>query len=128
MIATLHRITHIYLWKGIMRDVYQHVQECEVCQKNKVEIVASVGVLQSLLILGRVWEDRSMVFLEGHPPSIGKTIVLVVVDGLSNYAHFIPLKHFFSAEKVAQLLVKNVYKLHGLPQNIMSDRDTIFLS
>lgn len=69
-----------------------------------------------------------MDFLEGLPPSIGKTIVLVVVDRLSNYAQFIPLKHIFTAEKVAQLLVKNVYKLHGLPQNIMSDGDTIFLS
>lgn len=128
IIATLHRLKNVYYWRGIRKDVYKHVQECEIFQKNKVENVAYPGLLQPLPIPERVWQDISMDFIEKLPNSSGKTTILVVVDRLSKYAHFMALKHPFTAERVAQVFMENVYKLHGLPQTIVSDRDTIFLS
>jgi hypothetical protein len=52
----------------------------------------------------------------------------VVVDKFTKFAHFLPLHHPFSAVHVAEVFIDNVYKLHGLPQSIVSDRDKVFTS
>jgi hypothetical protein len=52
----------------------------------------------------------------------------VVVDKLTKYAHFIPLRHPYTAPKVAEIFVDNVYKLHGLPRVLVSDKDPVFTS
>jgi len=69
-----------------------------------------------------------MDFVEGLPKSDGYTMILVVVDRLTKFAHFLPLKHPYIAATIAQVFLDNIVKLHGLPNSIVSSRDTIFLS
>ena len=69
-----------------------------------------------------------MDFITDLPASHGKTVIWVVVDVFSKQAHFIPCSTILTASKLATLFLQHVYKLHGLPKRILSDRGSQFVS
>lgn len=69
-----------------------------------------------------------MDFVEGLPKSSGKDCILVVIDRLTKSGHFIALSHPFSTTTIAQVFLDNIYKLHGMPLTIVTDRDKLFTS
>jgi hypothetical protein len=69
-----------------------------------------------------------MDFITGLPKLGNKFFIMVVVDRLSKYAHFCALQHLFTASTVAQIFMDQVFKLHGMPHSIVSDRDPTFTS
>jgi transposase InsO family protein len=75
-----------------------------------------------------VWTDIALDFVEALPHVRGKSVILTVVDRFSKYCHFLPLSHPYSVESVAQVFFAEIVRLHGVPQSIMSDRDTVFTS
>jgi len=104
------------------------VAECDVCQHHKGETVKLPRTLRPLLIPASIWMDVSMDFITGLPKSGNKSIIMVVVDRLSKYAHFCALPHPFTPTLVAQAFMDQIFKLHGMPTSIVSDRDPTFTS
>ena len=86
------------------------------------------SLLQPLSIPTQIWLDISMGFIEGLPNSNGHYVIMVVVDRLSKYAHFIHLKHSYTTVTVAKAFVSNVVQFYGIPTSIVSDRDKVFTS
>jgi hypothetical protein len=76
-----------------------------VCQHNKGETIKSPGTLQLLLNPPAIWKDISMDFITGLPKSGNKSVIMVVVDRLSKYAHFCALQHPFTTSMVAQIFM-----------------------
>ena len=126
--VTKKKLSSLFYWKGVSRNIRNYIRSCDTCQRNKADLGAPAGLLQPLPIPGAIWVDVSIDFIEGLPKSRGKDTILVVVDRLSKYAHFLALAHPFTAAVVAQLYFEHIFKLHGLPKTIVSDRDKIFLS
>lgn len=69
-----------------------------------------------------------MDFIKALPKSDGHTVIMIVVDRLTKYAHFILVKHPDTALTIAHLFLDHIVKLHGMPSTIVTDRDTIFVS
>uniref|UniRef100_A0A2N9J200 Integrase catalytic domain-containing protein n=1 Tax=Fagus sylvatica TaxID=28930 RepID=A0A2N9J200_FAGSY len=125
-LKTYQRAKKDWFWKGMKQDIKSYVKECDTCQRIKSETTRPAGLLQPLPIPPRPWYSISMDFIEGLPKSNKQNVILVVVDRLTKFVHFMALAHPYTAAKVADLFMKNVFKLHGMPTSIVSDRDTAF--
>eukprot|EP00253_Pinus_taeda_P030164 PITA_30164 len=110
------------------KDILTFVVECDVCQHHKGETVKAPGTLQLFPIPTSIWMEISMDFITGLPKSGNKSVIMVVVDRLSKYAHFCALPHPFTPNLVAQSFMDQIFKLRGMPTSIVSDRDPNFTS
>jgi hypothetical protein len=71
----------------------------------------------------------SMDFITGFPKTIKQhDVIMVVMDKLSKAMHFIPIKSTFNSIEVANIFMKDIFRLHGFPKTIISDRDAKFTS
>jgi hypothetical protein len=102
---TYDRVKPSFFWDGMKQDIRNFVAECDVCQHNKGEIVKSSSTLKLFSIPPAIWKDISMDFITDLPKSGNKSIIMVVVDRLSKYAHFCALQHLFTTSTVAQIFM-----------------------
>lgn len=125
---TYRRLAQSLYWIGMKGTVTNYLAACQICQRNKYQACLPVELLQPLPIPNDVREEVSIDFITNLPKIKGYDVILVVVDRLSKYGHFIPIKHPCTARSLAGIFVKEVVKHHGIPISIVSDKDPIFLS
>jgi len=113
------------------RTVQRYIQNCHICRRSKPSRETYNGLLQPLPIPQRLWQDISLDFVTGLPLCKGSNAILVVTCRLTKEQHYIPCfagDEGTTAESTAQLLLRHVWKHHGLPTTIVSDRGPQFVS
>ena len=108
--------------------INNYVSTCEQCNRCKPVRHKPYGELQPLPIPSACWKSISMDYIISLPPSLRFTAILVIVDRFSKMAHFIPTTNEVDAPATANLFLDNIYKLHRLPDDIISDHSTTFTS
>ncbi|KAA3477305.1 integrase [Gossypium australe] len=111
-----------YWW--LKKDISKFVSRCLICQQVKAEHQVPSGLLQPIMVPEWKWDRVTMDFVMGLllTPS-KKDVVWLVVERLTKSAHFIPVRIDYSLDKLADLYVSKIVRLHGVPLSIISDRD-----
>ena len=120
-----------YYWRGMRTTVVTYVSNCYICKRTKAPRDREHGLLQPLPIPQKRWQDISMDFIVGLSLSEGHNVVWVVVDRLTKERHYVPCTaddEGTSAESTVEMLIKEVFRIHGLPASIVSDRGPQFVA
>jgi len=122
---TMELISRNFYWPNMETDIRKYCNECDNCQRTKSPRHAKYGLLHPLEMACKPWTHISTDFITDLPESEGATMILVVVDRFTKMAHFIPIRRKDSPT-VARAYLENIWKYHGLPEDVVSDRDGTF--
>ena len=126
---TLARVQAHFYWPYMDKDVRDYVRSCASCQLNKPPSRAPFGLLMPLPIPDRPWQSVSMDFVGVLPKTkTGYDMLLVFVCRLTKMIHLVPCASTAKAPDIAALFIAHIYRLHGLPSQLVSDRDPKFTS
>ena len=118
-----------YFWKKMIFDIVDFIAKYMECQQIKNEQQHPTGIVQPLPIPDWKWEVINMDFITGLPKIRRQNYsIMVVVDKLLKLAHFIPVKSNFKVVNIAEIFLREILKLHGVPKEIICDRDSKFTS
>ncbi|KAJ9519493.1 hypothetical protein QJQ45_000590 [Haematococcus lacustris] len=126
---TYLRLSRLVYWPRMAAAVHDYIRTCTHCQRNKSSTTKPFGLLQPLPVPQHRWEQVSMDLITQLPvTSAGHDAIVVFVDKLTKMIHTVPTTTTVSAPELAQLFFDSVFKYHGLPKVIISDRDPRFTS
>ena len=117
-------ISRSFHWLKMKDDIQAYVKSCLVCQNDKIEWKNGACLLHPLSIPEIPWQCLSMDFIVGFPKVQGYQSVLVVVGRFSKYAVFILAPHECFVEEAARLFFSKVVKHFGIPEDVVSDKDS----
>lgn len=128
VMRTLDMLYRTFGWPGARDDVLTYIRHCRSCQEIKVDHRPHQGRMMPLPIPDRPWSVIGVDFIVKLPLSKGFDSIMVIVDHFSKCAHFVPANETWNADRLAEAFVAQVFRLHGLPETIVSDRGTTFMS
>ena len=119
---TLELVMRNYWWPGISKFVLQYVDGCDTCQRGKSYPEKPAGKLMLNPIPTGLWINISVDFITGLPEVQGYDAILVVCNRFTKQVHVIPTTKETSSLGLAHLYRDHIWKLHGLPNTVISDR------
>jgi RNase H-like domain found in reverse transcriptase/Integrase zinc binding domain/Reverse transcriptase (RNA-dependent DNA polymerase) len=125
-------VRRFFFWPHLHRDVFDYVRSCETCARSKPPTTAPFGLLHPLPIPRRPWSWVAMDFITGLPlvPYKGEVVdsILTVTETLGKMVHLFPVPSMATASQIADIYHDGIYRLHGMQEAIVSDRDPKFTS
>ena len=111
-----------------MRDVGRYVEGCDLCQRMKNRTEEVVGKLKLSEVPEKPWTYLMVDFIMKLLVVARKNVILVVYDRLSKITYFVATTEETLVEGLARLFRDNIWKLHGLPESMVSDRGPQFVA
>ena len=125
---TLELVARNYWWPQMSHYIGQYVKSCDLCPWTKAQRQPPIGELALLPVPEFHWDTISIDFIVELPESHGYDAVMNVVDSMSKMSHFIPTHTTITAFGAAHLFLTHVWKLHGLPRQVVSNRGPQFIT
>nr|GFB11410.1 putative reverse transcriptase domain-containing protein [Tanacetum cinerariifolium] len=122
-------VKKLYWWPNMKADIATYVSKCFTCTRVKAEHQRPSGLLVQPAIPEWKWDNIMMDFITKLPKSSqGFDTIWVIVDQLTKYAYFLPIKENDPLDKLARLYLNRIVARHGIPVSIICDRDGRFTS
>ena len=121
-------VTRNYWWPGVTKDIGKYMDGCDMCQRMKNRMEALAGKLMANKVLEKAWTHLTVDFITKLPLVVEKNAILVVCNRLSKMIHFVATTEEIMVEELARLFRDNVWKLHRLPESVISDRGLQFIA
>jgi hypothetical protein len=125
---TVELVSRQYWWPNLRKYIEDYIRTCDICCRSKLPRHRPYGLLQPLPIPAGPWRSISLDFITDLPFSKGFDAILTVVDRYTKMAHFLPCTKSISGQETANLILREIFKLHGFPDDIISDRGPQFVS
>ena len=129
---TLSYLREYVWWDTMVHDVATFCASCTTCQCSKLPNQKPYGLLNLLSVPSMPWDAIGVNFVGPLPKSKDRDgsydSITVIIDLLTTMIHLVPSRTTYTAKNIAELMFAEVYKLHGLPRTIVSDRDVLFTS
>jgi hypothetical protein len=126
---TITTLRKLFCWSNMKGKTTEYLVRCQYCQQVKAKHQHPAGLLQPLPVPEWKWETISLDFIIGLPKTQKQNdSIMVVIDKLNKYAHFIPVKSTFKVINIVEIFMKEIFRLHGIPKMVISDRDVKFTS
>ena len=124
---TLELVSWNYWWLQMSRYTGKYVSTCDLCLRTKTLKQPPMGELHPLPIPNSPWDTISVDFIMELPESNGRDSIMVVVDSVTKWSHFVSTVTTLSSVGAAQLYIQHIWKHHGLPWRVVLDRGPQFV-
>ena len=125
---TFELLSRYYYCPGLARLVAQFVKNCEKCSRSKASNTRYNGLLHPLPVPTTPWKEVALDFVTGLPQVGEFNAICVVIDRLTKQRHYIPCSDTIDARGMGNLYYTHIFRLHGLPDYVTSDRGTQFVN
>jgi len=125
---TTELLQRTYYWPHMRDTIKQYVKNCDTCQSTKVVRYAPYGLMKPNEAQNPPWISISMDFSTDLQKSEGNEAILIIIARLTKMAHFLPCTKEINARQFSELFVREIFRLHGLSKDIITDRGSIFTS